>query len=202
MRFPWTLRPSRSFACAGMVLAAAIPIGDEVREEPSIDRARSTVTIRVSKAGALSGLAHEHIVSAPIASARLQQGPSPEVEVVFETRSLEVLDPGLSASDRARVREVMEGAQVLDAMRYPQIVFHATDVHRQEGGRYTLTGTLSLHGRDRPLRLDVALHEGRWRGSAILIQSDFGIEPVRFAGGLVRVRDAVEVEVNVALEGS
>lgn len=199
--------PDRAFfrpgGLAAIVAAAAVfAAGAQAPQEVAIDLVRSTVTVHIAKAGALSAFGHEHVVSAPIATARLKIGPAPELEVVFETRSLAVLDPDLSASDRLRIHETMESAEVLDPAHYPEIVFRATDVRPLGEGRWAIAGTLNLHGHSRPLRLEVAVRDGRYRGSAALAQRDFGIAPVRFGGGLVRVRDAVIVDFDIALEGA
>jgi hypothetical protein len=39
-----------------------------VAQSAAIDPARSTVTVRVYKKGLFSGLAHDHVIKAPIAS--------------------------------------------------------------------------------------------------------------------------------------
>ncbi len=43
----------------------------------------------------------------------------------------------------------------------------------------------------------VSLDGGHYRGSASLKQSDFGINPIRIAGETVKVKDEVEIELDI-----
>lgn len=56
------------------------------------------------------------------------------------------------------------------------------------------------HGIERPLRLDVVGEDAdRYRGSATVTQSAFGIKPYSGMFGTLKVRDAVQVEFDVDL---
>lgn len=50
-----------------------------------------------------------------------------------------------------------------------------------------------------PTRVEVILKDERYRGSATLEQTDFGITPVTVAGGTVKVKNEVRVESDIAL---
>src|SRR3954468_19565092 len=80
-----------------------------------IDAARSTVTIYAYKTGVFSFAAHDHEISAPVASGEVDEGPAGRVNIRFDARTLKVLDPKLSAGDRADVQQTMLGSKVLDA---------------------------------------------------------------------------------------
>jgi len=56
-----------------------------------------------------------------------------------------------------------------------------------------------MHGTERPISFEVALKDGRYRGSANLKQTDFGMTPITIAGGTVKVKDEVKVEFEIAL---
>jgi len=60
-------------------------------------------------------------------------------------------------------------------------------------------GNLALHGKDHLIAVEVTLKDERYRGSATLKQTDFGITPVTVAGGTVKVNDEVKVEFDIAL---
>ena len=47
--------------------------------------------------------------------------------------------------------------------------------------------------------MDVREAEGRFVGFAILKQTDFGIKPVKVAGGTIRVKDEIRVEFDIHL---
>jgi YceI-like domain len=169
--------------------------------EMAIDILRSVVKVNVGSAGIFSVFAHDHVIAAPLAQGRLQTSGSPEVDLRFDVRALTVLDPELSPEDRAQVQRTMEGPQVLDVERHPEIRFRSTAVEPKGADLWSVQGTLDLHGQTRPLRVKVALRDGRYRGSVTLRQTDFGIVPVRLAGGTVRVRDEVRVEFEIVVAG-
>jgi hypothetical protein len=61
-------------------------------------------------------------------------------------------------------------------------------------------GTLTLHGASRPVRLQViSPAAGRYRGTAEVRQSDFGITPYSGFFGALKLRDEVTVEFEVQL---
>jgi polyisoprenoid-binding protein YceI len=67
-----------------------------------------------------------------------------------------------------------------------------------DGG--AIEGTLALHGTSRPVRLQViSPAPGRYRGTAQVRQSDFGITPYSGFFGALKLRDEVTVEFEVEL---
>ena len=65
-----------------------------------------------------------------------------------------------------------------------------------------IEGTLTLHGVSRGIRLQVNSPEpGRYRGSATIRQTDFGITPYSGLFGALKLRDEVTVEFEVRIEG-
>lgn len=168
-------------------------------QKRAIDAAHSVMKIHVYKAGLFSALGHEHEIAAPIAQGDVENSGNPTVELRIEASKLQVLDPDLSTEKRAEVQSTMEGQQVLDSSHFPEIRFHSTQVEERGAGHWTVRGELTLHGRTRAIEMNVIEQDGRYRGSAILKQRDFGITPVSVAGGAVKVKDAVKVEFDVAL---
>ena len=58
-------------------------------------------------------------------------------------------------------------------------------------------GQSDASGQTRPVKVDVERQEGRYRGSARLRQSEFGITPVKVAGGTIKVKDEVRVDFEI-----
>ena len=165
----------------------------------AIDGDHSSLKIHVSKSGFFSAFAHNHEIEAPIASGNVHTTGSPFVELHVDARKLRVLDPELSESTRAQIQKTMEGAQVLDADRFPEIHFLSNEVEAKGTGHWMVTGTLDLHGQSHPVTVDVTLKDGFYRGSAIFKQTAFGITPVTVAGGTVKVKDELKLEFVIAL---
>jgi hypothetical protein len=66
----------------------------------------------------------------------------------------------------------------------------------------TIEGTLTMHGVSRGIQLQVTSPEkGRYRGSATIRQTDFGITPYSGFFGALKLRDEVTVEFEVTIEG-
>ena len=75
--------------------------------------------------------------------------------------------------------------------------FASTRVIPSPGGG-AIEGTLTLHGTSRPLRLQVVSPAGgRYRGTAHVRQTDFGITPYSGFLGALKLRDEVTVELEV-----
>jgi polyisoprenoid-binding protein YceI len=187
-----------AWAVAAMCLTA-LPVDTAAQARPRIDPAKSTVTVRVDRAGLFSVFGDNHLVSGPIADGWISLEAPLGVELRIESAALRVLDPWLSASDRAEVQERMLGPDVLDVERYPAISFVSTSVVADGPDRWKATGQLSLHGMTREIAFPVARRNGRYLGSVRIKQRDFGIRPVTVALGTIRVKDEIVIEFDVAL---
>jgi polyisoprenoid-binding protein YceI len=119
------------------------------------------------------------------------------VDFVVDARALRVLDSDVSDKDRAEIQRTMLGPKVLDSEQFHEIRFHSTEVSRDSENRWTVQGDLTLHGQAHPMKVDVERQDGRYRGSARLRQSEFGITPVTVAGGTIKVKDEVRVEFEI-----
>lgn len=166
------------------------------KEPQPIDTMESRVTVHVFKAGLFAAFADNHEIEAPISDGTIDTGAQ-RVRVVFDARRMKVLDPALSASKREQVQQRMLGPDVLDSARFPQITFTSTSIERIGSAELRVRGELSLHGVTRPLTLDVRTEAGRYVGSSSLKQSEFGITPVRIAGGTVKVKDEIQTVFDI-----
>jgi len=194
------LRPPHVIRLATLVfgLAVAAPgsAGDRL-----IDTQQSTVTVRVFKSGLFRAFADDHIIQAPLAEGSLDDSSTPHVQIVIDARRMRVLDPGLSAGNRQEVQTRMLGSEVLDVNRFQWISFHSVAVQRLDAGAWLVRGELELHGQIRPLLVKVFHENSRYKGSATVRQSDFGMTPISLAGGTVRVKDDIHIEFDIAITG-
>jgi polyisoprenoid-binding protein YceI len=166
-------------------------------QQHSIDTGKSRLTIHVGKAGVFSSLGHEHEVSAPISSGTVETGSHPGVELQVQTGDLRVIDKDESEKDRAEVQKTMLSPEVLDSVRYQEIVFTSTVAESTGQNRWTLRGNLTLHGQTRPVTVHVMLKNGHYTGDAVVKQTDFRIKPPRKVG--VRAKDEVQIEFDIVL---
>jgi hypothetical protein len=162
-----------------------------------IDLSASSVTVRVFKAGLFSAFAHDHTVAAPLGAGHLDLAKR-SIQLSFHTHEMKITDRDVSDSDRSEIEHTMKSDKVLDVEQFPEITFVSTSVEPAGAGRFQVRGNLSLHGIVRPIELPVSLQDGRYSGSVTLKQTDYGITPIRIAGGAVRVKDEIEVAFVIA----
>jgi polyisoprenoid-binding protein YceI len=143
-----------------------------------------------------SAFGHEHAIRAPIQNGTFDEDKG-TVDCVADARTLRVLDSDVSDKDRTDIQNTMLGPKVLDSAQFHEIRFHSIEVSGSGENRWTMHGDLTLHGHTHQVKVDVERQDGRYRGSARLRQSEFGITPVTVAGGTIKVKDEVRVEFEI-----
>jgi YceI-like domain len=179
---------------SGLLAAVALVIG--LHASAQNNAPRSVITIHVRKSGLLSAFAHDHVITAPVASGTLDP-KAMTVQIAVATKQMKVADPGDSEKDRTEIQATMLGPKVLDTAKYPEIRFASSHVESLGAQRYRVTGMLEMHGASRELTFEVSGGPDQYQGRARLKQTDFGIEPVAVAGGTVKVKDELEIEFNI-----
>jgi hypothetical protein len=164
-----------------------------------IDVHNSTISIHVGKAGLFSTAGHEHWVSAPIDRGSLDDSEaSAHVAFIVQARKLMVEpDKDLSAEKQAEVQRTMQ-EKVLESDKYPEISFRSSSVKKTAADSWIVTGILSLHGYSNRVSATVRRVQDKYVGRCRIQQTDFGIEPVRVGGGLVKVKNELDVEFAIA----
>lgn len=157
--------------------------------ERAIDSSHSRITIHVGKAGLFSAAAHEHEVSAPIAEGAINDSEEGHVWLRVEAVRMTVLPE----KDQEAVQSTMQKS-VLESAKFPEIRFESTAVHKIDSRNWKVTGNLTLHGKTRSISLDVRDDAGAYLGETSLRQTQFGIQPVRAAGGAVKVKDELKID--------
>jgi polyisoprenoid-binding protein YceI len=161
-----------------------------------IDVDKSKIRIHVGKAGLFSAVGHEHWVDAPIAAGTLQQSP-PQISFRVEAAKMKVEeDKTLSDEKQAEVQRTMQ-TQVLESDKYPEISFRSTSIRETGGNTWEAYGDLTLHGQTHPVTAKVKKQQESYVGRCQIKQTDFGIHPVRVAGGTVKVKDELEIEFSI-----
>jgi polyisoprenoid-binding protein YceI len=177
-----------------------------------VDSEKSTLQIRVYKEGLFKAFGHDHLISANKISGRVlfneEMLEDSSVDLTVEATSLSVIDPGESDEDRRKVQNTMAGKDILDEERFPEVRFTSTRVKQvqktHDGWEIILEGVLSLHGVEKqislPLRVSAKDGELRAEGEASLLQTDFGITPIKVGGGSVRVKNKVRIRFDLVAE--
>ena len=102
-------------------------------------------------------------------------------------------------TDRDRREIAVTARKVLAADRYPEAVF-TTSTFPVMGSGGEISGTFTLRGTAKPLRMRVTeTGPDRYHAEATVVQSDYGIKPYTAFLGALRVRDAVDVAIDLDL---
>jgi polyisoprenoid-binding protein YceI len=175
----------------------------------SIDPQQSKMEIHVGKEGAFKAFGHDHLIEAKQVSGEVQFNPQnidqSSVRLQVPTKSITVIDPGESEKDRKEVQATMEGEKVLDVAKFPEITFVSTSISAakktSDGWELTLSGKLNLHGVEKPVSFPLHLrannNELRAEGEVSILQTDYGITPVKVGGGTVKVKDKLKITFNI-----
>jgi len=182
------------------ILVCALAIATAGEKRP-IDAVHSRLTVRVGKTGFLSAAAHNHEIVAPIIRGEVEASKPSSVWFDVNVAAMSVVDPDVSESDRSAVQQKMLGPDVLDAAQYREIHFVSDSVEILGESRWRVHGQLTLHGQTKPMVLETTLEKGHYRGTATVLQSNFGITPIKIAGGSIKVKDEVQIEYDIVLAG-
>ncbi|MGH3924789.1 MAG: YceI family protein, partial [Pseudonocardiaceae bacterium] len=103
----------------------------------------------------------------------------------------------LSNKDRADIKKNIE--KTLGGRRHSEIAFRSTAVHAPTADRGTMEGELTIKDVSRPVEFALTADGGRVKASTTVVQSEWGIKPFAALMGALKVRDAVEIEVEVSV---
>jgi polyisoprenoid-binding protein YceI len=181
---------------ARIQLAALMACAAAWGQSKPIDVAHSTMTVRVFKTGMLSAFGHDHEIAVPVAEGSVDAGAR-KVELRVAASALRVADAKASDKDRGEIQSTMLGAEVLDAQNFKEIRFRSTSATQSGRGAWAVAGDLTLHGQTRPVSVQVREKDGRYSGTCKLNITEFGIKPVKAAGGAVRVKDEVQIDFDI-----
>ena len=127
-----------------------------------------------------------------------QDGTLSAVQLNADPRSLRVREglhgvKPLTDKDRADIRKTIDEK----ILRGQPITFRSTAVEPGNGG-LTVRGELELAGTTRPARFELnAAADGRVSGVLPVTQSEWEIKPYRGLMGALKVRDTIEVVLDV-----
>jgi polyisoprenoid-binding protein YceI len=172
-----------------------------------IDARPSRFTVQVTAAGLLSAFGHNPVIAIRNFSGEARFQPdtleSTSLRVVVQAASLEV-SGDVSDKDRREIERAMQD-RVLGSTAYPEIVFQSSSVKVNLAGpgqyRIDVLGQLSLHGvtREHSVSARVTVGPDRLRASGefSLHQTDYGIELVSVAGGVLKVKDELKCSFDI-----
>ena len=198
----------RALSAALISLLASLSAGAQGTSY-AIDTQQSKMEIHVGKEGAFKAFGHDHLIAAKQLSGEVQFDPQKidksSVRLHVPTKYITVIDPGESEKDRKEVEATMESDKVLDVAKFPEITFTSTSISAakktSDGWELTLSGKLNLHGVEKavsfPLHVHADNNELRAQGEVSILQTDYGVTPVKVGGGTVKVKDKLKITFNI-----
>jgi polyisoprenoid-binding protein YceI len=168
----------------------------------SIDAAASRFTVQAFATGMLSSFGHNPTIGMRDYEGEIQSGAETYenalVRLTVKTSAMEVLDE-MKSDDRQKLEQEMY-EHVLEVKRFPAAVFESKGITVQKLGNdqflARVAGDLSFHGVSRTQAFDARVAQLgtmlRISGEFSLRQSDYGIQPVSFAGGALKLKDELK----------
>jgi len=173
----------------------------------------SAVRIYAFRAGPAAKLGHNHVLSAPQFAGFFYLAPGGAADgrfdLEFRLDQLEIDNPterskvggafssALDPNDIASTREHLLGADGLQAERFPFVLIHSLQISG-DGPQLAVKVQVEMHGQAQemwiPLEVDGLPERLSVRGSFVLHQTDFGVQPYSVVGGLLSVLDEVVVD--------
>jgi polyisoprenoid-binding protein YceI len=195
----WTLTPHVSYGAVMPVPAGRHRVGAN----------RDRLVVRTGRDGLAASAGHDLTIELADWSGQLTVGAGSvptALEATIDMTSMTVRDGSggikpLTGKDRRDIKS--QARKVLSIDQYPQATFGDATFQPDGDGGGTISGTFTIAGRSGPLTLHVTqIEPDRYRATGSVVQSAFGIKPYSGFFGALKVRDRVDVEVEVDLSQS
>jgi hypothetical protein len=165
---------------------------------PSFDAQTASCRVFTEKDGLLARLAHDLELDVTAFEVRAEGAG---VEATFDPRSLRVLHAleGGKPTDRLSdwdKREI-EANLAREVLTAPAPIHFASSALSRVGEGGTVSGTLTLNGRSRPVELEVKREAGRFVTELVLRLLDWGIMPYEAMMGGIKIKPHVRVRISV-----
>jgi polyisoprenoid-binding protein YceI len=171
------------------------------------DRSASRFTVQAFATGLLSSFGHNPTIAIRDYEGEVQfvsdTYENASVRLKLKTSTLEVLDE-MKRDDREKLERLMYD-EVLDTAHFPEVVFESKQVSVQKVSsgllQVRVTGNLTLHGVSQSHSFDAQVRDMdfllRISGNFSLRQSDYGMKPVSFAAGALRLKDELKFSLEI-----
>jgi polyisoprenoid-binding protein YceI len=173
----------------------------------SIDKERSSFTVRAFATGLLSAFGHNPTIAIPDFEGEIVVNPEAieqsSFRLVIHAASLTVTDD-IREKDRIDINRAMH-EEVLESDSFPDIIYECSRMTASKigEGQYwgNLNGELTLHGvkRNQPVPVRISMNGDvlRATGEFAVRQSEYDIRPVSAAAGTVKLKDELKLSFDI-----
>ncbi|PXY36791.1 YceI family protein [Prauserella flavalba] len=171
------------------------------------DRQSGRLLVKTSRTGLGARAGHDLVIEATdwVAGVSVNTADprltSVSVDVVVDSLRAESGSGGikpLTDSDRAEIEKNIQ-TKILHTDRYPTITFRSTRVAR-DAESLTVDGELTIMDQTHPITVAATIgDEGRVRGRASVVQTQWGVKPYSAFLGALKLADEVAIEFDLEL---
>jgi polyisoprenoid-binding protein YceI len=155
----------------------------------------SHLTFEVYKTGLMAGKKHSFVFERYSGHATLDEEKPQDASVrfVIDTRSVVCIDKWVNEENRMKI-QLTARDEMMQADKYPEMVFTSSKVSPKGGGVYDVEGRLSIRGVERPALVHVVAKPGGFEGNARVKLSTWGMKPPSgLTLGLINTKDEMGV---------
>jgi polyisoprenoid-binding protein YceI len=161
----------------------------------------SRFALEVYKTGLMSGKKHVFVFERYSGQVTFDEENPQDAKVRFvvDARSVVCTDTWVNEGSRKKIQAAARD-QMLQADKYPELVFTSSKASAKGGGAYDVEGMLSIRGIERPVVVQVMAKPGEFEGHAVLNLSDWGLKPPVSGLSLGLIGTKKEMDVRFALK--
>jgi polyisoprenoid-binding protein YceI len=161
--------------------------------------------LKVFREGVASKMGYDLVIEVKDWTAKVDVNPGDpgqsSIEATAAVPSFSVIEgtggaKALTRTDRADIKKNIDEKILAGS---PTITFRSTGGATMDGTRTSIPGEMTVNGTTRPMTVDITLDGGKARAAFKVVQTEFGIKPFKAFMGALKVRDDVEVELEVPL---
>lgn len=161
----------------------------------------ATLAVRTKRAGAAAKAGHDLLLHVTAWEGTIHAADDPaetRLELRADAGSLRVIEgtggiQALGDDDIASIHQTIDE----EVLKGEGIEFRSTRVQPSgDGSRLAVEGELTIVGRSNPVSFELELaDDGAVRGTAVVTQTEWGLEPYSALFGALKVHDDVELEL-------
>jgi polyisoprenoid-binding protein YceI len=164
----------------------------------------ATLSVHTARAGAAAKAGHDLVIHVTAWEADLDVADDPAetaIRLTADATSLRVIEgtggiQALGDEDVSSIHKTIDD----EVLRRQGIAFRSTSVEA-DGDALRARGDLTIGESTRPVEFDLVSADGtKLVGSAVVVQSEFGIKPYSALFGALKVKDEVRVELDGQLD--
>ncbi len=179
----------------------------------TIDLAQSTIDVTIFQEGFLSRVRPSHAIQVKNFTGWVRYAPGKEAqstaELDAEAKSLFNAEKAIGEVERREFEAALRNV-VLEAPKYPQIIFRSTSISdlksTGQGHSFTLNGDLTMHGVKRRIAIPVVVTVSGTQlsatGGVTFKQTEFEMKPYEAAFGLIKIGDEVKVNFSIVAKAT